>query len=665
MTRSITSKLIVLLTLALAVILSAGMAIDYRLSRDEIMSRLQLESLDTINGVVTDLENWLDGVEGSTLFLGRILEQREYTLPGLEQMLRDIVEKNDDIYGATIALNPELVEAPRGFAPYYFHKNNILRYTNLAEEQDRYWQRRWYSDAVTAGKPVWVEPYFDTGGGEILMTTFSVPIYRLDGADERFLYGVVTADVALDELHQYLQRLRLGKSGFGILLSRAGIILSAQNPQTIMQHHLDVAENAGDLTVWKELFQGALNGQVMARQLECPDIPGRCMIRLSSLQSTGWPVGVIYSEDELTAPLRDYQLKTALLGLFTLLVMALVVTVVARRLTQPLTALAQVTDQIARGKFDVPLPRIRGEDEVARLIAAFAAMKQNLKTYVGDLEAATAVRSRLQGELAVAAEIQMAMLPQGGEALEQSAAYELWAKVRPAKTVGGDLYTYYCDSKEHLFIAVGDVSDKGVPAALFMAKTISHIQQYSEAFTDPSKGMALLNNALEAGNSNCMFVTLFFGVLDLRSGVLRFSSAGHTPPSLVRGGRSGPVAQERGPALGLAADQDFPENSIELHAGDRLVIYTDGIDEAFNDQARMYGCERLDRELERTREEPIAYAGINIIRAVDDFAGSTPQSDDICLMLIDIPDKTVPQEDATVTGRFLPGPSLTGSVGDG
>jgi sigma-B regulation protein RsbU (phosphoserine phosphatase) len=197
-----------------------------------------------------------------------------------------------------------------------------------------------------------------------------------------------------------------------------------------------------------------------------------------------------------------------------------------------------------------------------------------------------------------------------------------------------------------------------------MAKTISHIQQYSEAFTDPSKGMALLNNALEAGNSNCMFVTLFFGVLDLRNGVLRFSSAGHTPPSLVRGGRSGPVAQERGPALGLAEDQDFPENSIQLHAGDRLLIYTDGIDEAFNDQAQMYGCERLDRELERTHEEPIAEAGINIIQAVDDFAGSTPQSDDICLMLIDIPDKTVPQESATAARSFLPGPSLTGSVGD-
>ena len=664
MTKSITSKLIVLLTVCLTAILSAGMAIDYQLSREQILARLQLESTDTITGVVTDLENWLDGVEGSTLFLGRILEQREYSLPGLEQMLRDIVEKNDDVYGATIALDPAQVDDPRGFAPYYFHKDGVLTYANLAEGVDRYWQRAWFTDAVAAGKPVWVEPYFDHGGGEVLMTTFSVPIFRSDAAGSYFLYGVVTADVALDELHQYLQRLRLGKSGFGILLSRQGIILSSKNPDAIMQHHLEAAENALDAEAWKEIFAGAVGGRVMSHQLECPQILGTCMIRLSALESTGWPVGVIYSEDEMLAPLRAFQIRTALLGLATLLVMALVISLISRRLTQPLTALAQVTDQIAQGKFNVPLPRVQGEDEVARLIRAFAAMKKNLRTYIDDLEAATAARSRHDGELAAAKEIQMAMLPQGGEALEKMTAYSLWATVRPAKTVGGDLYTYYNTSGDQLFIAVGDVSDKGVPAALFMAKTISHIQQYSEAFIEPARGMALLNNALESGNSNCMFVTLFFGVLDLPSGELRFSSAGHTPPSLVRDGASGPITQESGAALGLAADLEFPENRVQLRAGDRLAIYTDGIDEAFNENAEMFTCERLDRELERHRDEGITDAGNSIIAAIDKFAGTMPQSDDISLMLIDLHDKGPAKLASRTLQGFSQGPLLASRVDD-
>ncbi len=114
MANSISTRLIVLLTLCATTIIGAGMLVDYHLSRDEILARLEAESQDTIGAVITDMENWLDGVEGSTLFLARILEQRHYSLPGLEQMLKDIVENNEDIFGATIALNPQLVENPLG-----------------------------------------------------------------------------------------------------------------------------------------------------------------------------------------------------------------------------------------------------------------------------------------------------------------------------------------------------------------------------------------------------------------------------------------------------------------------------------------------------------------------------------------------------------------------
>ena len=120
------------------------------------------------------------------------------------------------------------------------------------------------------------------------------------------------------------------------------------------------------------------------------------------------------------------------------------------------------------------------------------------------------------------------MLPQAGEALAETDAYSLWAKIRPAKSVGGDLYNFYLRSEGKLYMAVGDVSDKGVSAALFMAKAMSHMQQFEEALQSPCDGMALLNNALEHGNDNCMFVTLFFGVLDLSTLTLSFASAGHT-----------------------------------------------------------------------------------------------------------------------------------------
>jgi len=578
MSNSIATRLIALLSLCSALILGLGMLVDYHLSRDEILNRLQAESQETIRSAIIDMENWLDGVEGSTLFLARILEQRNYTRAGLEQMLKDIVENNGDIYGATIALNPELVESPLGFAPYYYHRQGILSFVDLATEDYNYQQQAWFQDAINAGKPIWVEPYYDRGGGEILMTTFAVPVFRVDARGQRSLYAVVTADVALDELRSYLRRLRLGESGFATLMSRTGIIISGRDPSNHMLHYSEALADQQDLN----------------------------------------------------------QLKTAAIGLITLLMMGIAVYLVTRRLTRPLTALALASGNIARGQLDTVLPSVRGDDEIARLVNSFRNMKDDLKTYIADLKSATASRGRLEGELAAAREIQMSLLPGGGEVFEQQQQYQLWACVRPAKSVGGDLYSYHL-LHERLFIAVGDVSDKGVPAALFMAKAISLLQQLIAAGEQPQHAMAKLNNVLETGNDNCMFVTLFLGVLDLNTLQLQFSSAGHPPPSLLRDASVQIVHQEDGPALGLASDQEFPLNSIELQPADRLAIYTDGIDEAFNEQAQMFGIERFNVQLTASANIPIDQAGPQVFQLVDDFAGDTPQSDDITLMLLQLP----------------------------
>lgn len=648
-----------LLTLCAAVIIGTGMLMDYRLNRDGILDRVQRESQDTINAVVIDMENWLDGVESSTLLMARILQQREYSHEGLQQILRDAVEVNDDIYGAAIALAPGQAGQVRGFAPYFFRRNGELAYANLADPDYNYRAQAWYTDAVAAQAPLWVEPYYDEGGGKILMTTFAVPVYRKTDTGERFLYAVVTADVSLAELHDYLQRLRLGDSGFGTLLSRNGTILSGRNPANIMRHYSDTIVEEVDHKTWQEMFDAALQGQVVIRHLTCADVPGRCVIRLGTLESTGWPVGVVYSEEEITKPLREFELKTALIGLLTMLLMAVAVAIVTRRLTRPLKDLTRASDRIAQGDLDAPLPAVRGNDEVARLIQSFTAMKKDLKSYIADLETATARRSRLEGELGAAREIQMAMLPHGGEAHEVTADFGLWARVLPARSVGGDLYSYFCRDRL-LFIAVGDVSDKGVPASLFMARAMSLIQQLAATADDPATATALLNEALTSGNDNCMFVTLFLGILDLDSLELRFASAGHTAPSLVRDGGVSSLLQDTGPALGLSAELEFPTNTVALQPADRLAIFTDGIDEAFNEQDEMFGIARFNAALLAADISSTGTAGSELFDSLAAFTGNTPQSDDITLLLLDIAGKGQPAVEAS--SEFAIGPKLTGRV---
>lgn len=639
------------------------MLMDYRLSRGEIMQRLQGESEKAIGAVIIDMENWLANVESSTLLLARVLQQTEYSHADLEKLLLDVVEVNGDIFGATIALAQPGTPAPGharlGFAPYYYRRDGRLEYVDLAGLDRNYQQQAWYTDTVRAGEPLWVEPYFDEAGGKILMTTFAVPVYRRTDEGQRALYAVITADVALAKLHDYLQRLRLGNSGFGLLLSRGGTILSAGNPANIMRHYSEVVSDQLDRTAWEEMFNAALQGRVTSSRVACSDGTGHCVIRLGSLQSTGWPVGVVYSEDELTAPLRAYELKAALIGLLTLLLMAAAVAIITRRLTRPLTDLALASDRVAQGDLEAPLPAARGNDEVATLINSFGAMKRDLKTHIADLEAAAARRSRLESELGAAREIQMAMLQHGGEASEREDAFSLWARVTPARSVGGDLYSYFRRDR-CLFLAVGDVSDKGIPAALFMARAISLIQQAASTAGDPAEAMAELNDALVGGNDNCMFVTLFLGVLDLDSLELRFSSAGHTAPSLVRDQAATSLAQDRGPALGLAPHLSFPVMTVQLQAGDRLAVFTDGIDEAFNERDQMFGLDRFNQALLASRALPVSVAGDSLFAILAAFAGDRPQSDDIGLLLLDIAARGAGIVHSA--GEFKRGPQLTRRV---
>lgn len=655
--KSITTRLIVLLTSCAALIVGGGMWLDYHLSRQEILQGLEARTGDEIKVVVSDLENWLSGVEGATRFLGTILAQREYSPEGLQQMLHDIVENNGEIFGAAIALNPDFTDSPGGFAPYYFRRDGSIHFADLASSGANYLEQRWFTEPVASGKGTWIEPYFDAGGGEVNMTTFSAPVFRIDNSGTRSLYAVVTADVKLRDLQKVLEQLHLGENSYSLLLSREGVMMSTRTQKSVMKHYSELTNKGVDEEQWRQMFRQALDGQITTRAAACPEIDSRCVIRMGSLRTTGWPLAVVVDQRVVLAPLHNYQLKTGLISAATLILMAFAVYLVTSRQTRPLKDLTRATEDLARGVMDSPLPAARGDDEIARLVRSFSSMNLDLKTYIADLESATASRSRIEGELAAARDIQMSMLPGSGEALVEDDGVQLWARVEPAKMVGGDLYTFY-RSDNLLFVAVGDVSDKGVPAALFMSRAISLIQQLSGTATPPDEAMAEINNALERDNPNCMFVTLFLGVLDIPTGQLQFSSAGHTAPSLLRGEAVSEVEQETGPALGLARDQDYPLNTLELSSGDRLAIFTDGIDEAFNEAGEMYGVAKFNQAMAASANLAFAETGPALFSEVEKHAGNQPQSDDITLLLLQYPGG----DQATAQQSFDLGPQLTGRV---
>jgi len=252
------------------------------------------------------------------------------------------------------------------------------------------------------------------------------------------------------------------------------------------------------------------------------------------------------------------------------------------------------------------------------------------------MEAATAARERVEGELSAARDIQVGMLPRTFPPFPQRRDIDVYALLESAKHVGGDLYDYVLVDRDRLFFVVGDVSGKGVPAALFMAMTTTLFKATALSGQPPGEVMARVNAELARDNAAEMFVTAFCGVLDLRTGEVVYSDGGHEAPFVRRAdGRVERLPKLKGMALGVLEDAPFETGAFRLAPGDALVLFTDGVSEAANADDALFTTGRIETALAQARPEPKARdLAEGLAEDVRVFVGATPQSDDIAILVV-------------------------------
>jgi sigma-B regulation protein RsbU (phosphoserine phosphatase) len=306
---------------------------------------------------------------------------------------------------------------------------------------------------------------------------------------------------------------------------------------------------------------------------------------------------------------------------------------IARSITRPLRSLSDAAGEIATGNLHVDLPVIRGGDEVARLSGSFDHMRASLEQYIRDLTETTAAKERIESELKIAHDIQMGILHKIFPPFPDRHEFDIYATLVPAKEVGGDLYDFFFMDEDHLCFTVGDVSGKGVPASLFMAITNTLIKTKATRGLSPEDVLSRVNEDLAMDNPSVMFVTLFLGILNIRTGELAYANGGHNPPYLLRaGGEVVPLEMTGGVALGVVENFAFRSRHVTLEPGDALFLYTDGVTEAMNARDELYGEERLVPELERLREAPMKELIDGVTASIQAFVQDAPQTDDITMM---------------------------------
>jgi serine phosphatase RsbU (regulator of sigma subunit) len=244
---------------------------------------------------------------------------------------------------------------------------------------------------------------------------------------------------------------------------------------------------------------------------------------------------------------------------------------------------------------------------------------------------------KIQESLRLAHDIQMGLVPKKFPAFPDKPGIDLYGMLRPALEVGGDLYDFFLLDDDHLCFVVGDVSDKGVHAALFMAMTRSAFKISAMAHPESiDLTFKIVNRFLCENNDSQMFVTMLGGILNLRTGRIQYTDGGHEPPFIMRADGSVEMVEKKaGMALAFLDDFPFSTGEIQLQTGDTLLLYTDGVNEAMNIDNKLFTAGRIQETLASLRPgEPAEVVAKAVIQNVAEFVGEAPQSDDITILVV-------------------------------
>ena len=383
----------------------------------------------------------------------------------------------------------------------------------------------------------------------------------------------------------------------------------------------------------------------------------RTRISLALRDSSGKKVGVICVEKQLetiSSILRGYVRLDLLFAPFVSLLFFLCFgAFISRKFVKPIVSITKEADGFAShdAHFSDKLKEIHSNDEIETLARSIEKMGIDIQVYIKDLMRVTSEKERISAELSVASGIQAGMLPKNFSPYPGHPGVQLYASMMPAKEVGGDFYDFFWTGKNKLWLVMGDVSGKGVPAAMFMVIAKALIRNEATLEYEPSEICERVNEQLCEENEQGLFVTCWLGCVNLSTGIMKFANAAHNPPVLYDGDSYKFLEQKSGIMLAAMEGSKYVQHQIQLKEGSRLFLYTDGVTEAQNKDGDLFGEPLLLGALAKTAALS-AKDAISVVNAeVERFAGGAEQADDITALAFGL-DKFNAAESAPKTLRI-------------
>ncbi len=515
-------------------------------------------------------------------------------------------------------------------------------------------QRGWYQQAAQTGKLIFTDGEYDANTGAYCVEC-AMPVYSPDGQ----LQAVIGTDLFLDEVETYLRKSQIEGESL-LLVDQNGHAAIAPLAE---RFPMDEADWTGDLRASQtELLAAVVSDALEGKETGVQQgqlLNGAYYISAAPIKTTGWILVTAYSkemasqpvamlqqsysqiEEETTLTYRSSTNRSRQTAIVLLLIVAgLMLTgsiILGTRIVKPLNTITRRISQLSEDNLEFKMEdAYRTGDEVEELARSFAAISHKTVEYLDTVQRVTAEKERLGTELSLATQIQAAMLPHIVPAFPDRKDFDVIGSMDPAKEVGGDFYDYFLVDDDHLCLVIADVSGKGVPAALFMMASKIILQSVAMLGGSPAEILTKTNEAICSNNEAQMFVTVWVGILELSTGKLTCSSAGHEYPVIKRAdGQFELYKDKHGFVIGGMDGLRYQEYVLQIHPGDKVFVYTDGVPEATNADKELFGTERLVNALnEQPQSAPFDILK-NVRRAVDDFVQEAEQFDDLTMLCLE------------------------------
>lgn len=493
---------------------------------------------------------------------------------------RRIVEQNPDFDGCCIAVVPDYYpEKGRLFEPYTVRRGDSIETVQLASEEHDYSKNKDFILAAKNDSSFWGEPYPDESDPKVTLITYTFPIHDEFGD----IAAVVGVDYNAEELGKMLNARHMFPSSYHILISGQGKLICG--PEEVGNTH-QLAEETLDMINDStfERHASSTGHSTLLSFIDNEDGSKGYVFYSSPKSIKPWRIAVVNYDDEVFEPLIKIRWRDLLLTMAGLLVLAFIV--------------------------------------------------QRSAKNISKLQQATIEREHIDSELNIARKIQMDMLPKGEKTALRDDC-DVVGLLDPARMVGGDLYDHFIRD-EKLYFCIGDVSGKGVPAALVMAVAHTLFRSISAHESNPARIMQALNETSCQRNEQNMFVTMFIGVLDLPTGRLRYCNAGHDKPFVI-GEETKQLPAKPHLPLGVMDNMIYTTQETVLLSGESLFLYTDGLTEAMNESHEQFGLKRVEKGLrvcigkESNTSEKLIRIMTNRVNA---FVDGAEQSDDLTMLAI-------------------------------